>query len=325
MPRSVPACPLLLALALPAPALAATSGPVLTDHLQSQLVAERDAATPGAELRLGLLLEHAPHWHTYWRNPGDSGLPVRLDWTLPEGVSAGDIAWPLPTRFVVGPLVNFGYEGRTLLPVRIALPADFAGERLDIGLHAKWLICKEECIPGEARYTLSLPVAAEADASAFAADFRQADQRQPQPAPAGVQARIAVDATQVDLFLSGPLPDGLPQWTLFPVDAGVIDNAATPAWFRDGEGWQLRVARSPYFTDLPATFAFLLSDGSRGLQLSALPLAASAAAAATTADAAPWLRAGLLIMVSLAALAAIWLALRRMSPQRPSGPQGDRR
>src|SRR5688572_8427978 len=110
----------------------ASSDPVRTDHLQSRLVAETTAAVPGTTLTLGLLLEHDPHWHTYWRNPGDSGLPTEIDFVLPDGVVVAPIAWPHPHRFEVAEIVNYGYEGRRLLPVAITIPADYAAATLPV-------------------------------------------------------------------------------------------------------------------------------------------------------------------------------------------------
>ena len=75
----------------------------------------------GGTLWLGLWLRHSPDWHTYWQNPGDSGLPTRLNWTLPEGWQAGAIAWPLPRKFPIGDLANFGYDGDVLLAVPVTV------------------------------------------------------------------------------------------------------------------------------------------------------------------------------------------------------------
>ena len=87
--------------------------------LEAELVAQHAALRPGADALLGLRLRHAPHWHSYWINPGDSGLPTRLAWQVPQGWRAGDIEWPLPRRYAVGTLQNFGYEGEIVLPVAL--------------------------------------------------------------------------------------------------------------------------------------------------------------------------------------------------------------
>ncbi len=132
-----------------------------TDHVTAELVAERSAVQPGQSLQIGLRLQHIPLWHTYWRNPGDSGLPTTIDWQLPAGSRIGDIEWPAPKRLPIGPLVNYGYEGELLLPMRFTAPAD-ARPGTDLRLRAKasWLVCHDVCIPESATLELLLPVVA---------------------------------------------------------------------------------------------------------------------------------------------------------------------
>jgi thiol:disulfide interchange protein DsbD len=269
------------------PVLATASPEQRTDHLVSRLVAEQEAAVPGRPLRLGLLLEHEPHWHTYWSNPGDSGLPTKIRWTLPAGVTAGEIAWPLPTRFVLGPVVNFGYEGRTLLPVTVTVPSGFAADRLEVKAHASWLVCREECIPGEAQYRLVLPMATSAVSGPWQEVFATADRRQPQPAPATLQARYEVGEREVSLRLAGDLPEGLERWQFFPATPEVVENAVEPQWRREGDGYTLRLARSTYYTQSPARFEFVLRDGERGLAFAATPAVALATSSATAAATEP--------------------------------------
>ena len=133
--------------------------PVTADHLQIELVSENEALVPGQMAWLGLHLRHEPHWHTYWINPGDSGLPTRVRWTLPEGFTAEAIEWPAPSRFEIGGLYTFGYAGEQLLPVAIHVPADARpGAIASLAVDATWLICREECITGKARLDLDLPI-----------------------------------------------------------------------------------------------------------------------------------------------------------------------
>src|SRR5687767_1440194 len=111
---------LLSAVAWSSFALAAPASVIRTEHVEAELVAASTAATPGKTLNAALRLKMIPHWHTYWRNPGDSGEPTALEWKLPPGFSAGGILWPAPQRLPAGPLLNFGYENEVLLPVDIA-------------------------------------------------------------------------------------------------------------------------------------------------------------------------------------------------------------
>ena len=169
---------LFLCLMLAAWAPASAANVVRTDHVAAELVAERSAVQPGGSLQIGLRLQHIPKWHTYWRNPGDSGLPTMIDWQLPAGASVGEIEWPAPKRLPIGPLVNYGYEGELLLPMRFTAPADARpGSDLRLRAKADWLVCHDVCIPESATLELLLPVVA-ADATpgstAWTAQFERA-------------------------------------------------------------------------------------------------------------------------------------------------------
>src|SRR5205085_4450586 len=179
-------------LALLAPLWAlAQSGPgttVTTSQVRAELIAQApEGVQAGKPLWVGLQITHQPEWHTYWRNPGDSGLPTELTWTLPAGIVAGDIAWPLPRRIPIGSLVNYGYEGTVLLPVPLTVLPDFKpsplASELPIKLKATWLVCKKECIPEEGEFLLKLPVRSTTAVNGPAFDAALA--AQPQPVIAG--------------------------------------------------------------------------------------------------------------------------------------------
>jgi thiol:disulfide interchange protein len=202
----------------------AQAAPVARDHVVVELVAERDAVTPGARAWVGLRLAHEPHWHTYWTNAGDSGLATRLDWTLPEGVRAGDIVWPAPKRLPVGPLTNFGYDGEIVLPVALDVAADVpVGTTLPLTLKASWLICKVECIPGDAVLTLELPVRASAAPTTMHAPLFAAARAATPRSDTGWTATLRRDgdAIVVALDAQGAALDAA-TLELFPVQAQVL-------------------------------------------------------------------------------------------------------
>jgi thiol:disulfide interchange protein/DsbC/DsbD-like thiol-disulfide interchange protein len=152
---------LLLLLALLAWPWLALANPVTTEHVTARLVAERTPIAPGETVDLALIFEIQPGWHTYWRNPGDSGDPPRLAWTLPDGVTVGPPRWPRPEVIPVGPLANYGYSGRALLLFALTLPRDWpVGEPLRLHAQADWLVCAEHCVPESGALTLTLPTAA---------------------------------------------------------------------------------------------------------------------------------------------------------------------
>src|SRR5262245_19756716 len=139
------------------------AAPVKTAHVEAELVAAKTAIVPGQPLTVALRLAIEKDWHTYWQNPGDSGLPTTLAWKLPAAIEAGPIEWPAPKVLPVGPLVDYGYEGEVLHLVELKTQRTLAeGASVTLAARAEWLVCKEVCIPEGADLTLSLPVAASA-------------------------------------------------------------------------------------------------------------------------------------------------------------------
>ena len=139
-------------------ACAHTLGAAPAHPVKASLVAEIPGFAPGQSITVGLLLKTESHWHTYWRDPGDAGLATTLSLELPAGLKASEILWPKPKVFKdPGGLTGYGYEGDTLLPVAIAIPASYAGSTIEIKAKADWLVCKDVCIPGSAALSLSLP------------------------------------------------------------------------------------------------------------------------------------------------------------------------
>lgn len=234
----------LAAVAIPAPAHAA--GPDALDPVAARLVPETGAVVPGGTLWVDLHLDIAPGWHTYWRNPGDSGLPTEIAWVLPAGFSEGEIAWPPPERFVIGTIGNYGYHGSTDLLVPIAVPADLTpGGAVHLEADANWLVCSDICIPGEAKLTLDLAVGIAPPASEPSAAALFAAARGRLPKPAGFEARFAVSERELRLFVPVAALTGIdrPTASFFPFDANVVDAAAEPRFERRDDGIELVLAR----------------------------------------------------------------------------------
>lgn len=130
------------------------------EPVQAELVSRFHDAVPGTEFEIGLLLRHDSKWHTYWKSSGDTGLPTRIQWSLPQGWNASEILWPTPAVFKIGDLVNYGYGDEVLLPVRISVPASAkVGSVQDIKAEVSWLMCADQCVPGKASLTLAVQVA----------------------------------------------------------------------------------------------------------------------------------------------------------------------
>lgn len=239
-----------------------------TRHLQSRLIAADVAAQPGHTVLLGLLMEHEPHWHTYWKNPGDSGLKTVIEMSAADGVIFHGIDWPAPQRFELGDLVNFGYSDRIVLPLRVTVPRDMVGHTLQLTFNARWLICETECIPDKAQYTVQLPLARDSDVQPdqrWQADFARAAKRQPRTVDLG--ATVTTNDTNVRLTVRGDdVPRNLKQWTLFPVAEALVAFGPRPQWQSRNRQWQATLQRSTYFTALPADSEWWLVNGETALR-----------------------------------------------------------
>jgi thiol:disulfide interchange protein len=216
-------------------ASAAAASPVTTEHVVAELVAEHSAAEPGKALTVALRLKIIPHWHTYWRNPGDSGEPTTLEWRLPPGYSAGPIQWPTPRRLPIGHLLNFGYEDEVLHLVDIAVPANASGS-VKLSAHARWLVCNpERCIPEDGIVSIELPVGKGAASPQAAAIART---RVALPAKAqGMGFAATRNDAGVELAIDPPPGSA----TYFPYVQGKIHNAGAQVW----DGKVLRIPKSP--------------------------------------------------------------------------------
>lgn len=244
------------------PAWAAAAGAtVTTPQVRAELLAQApEGVAPGKPLWLGLQITHQPHWHTYWKNPGDSGLPTTFEWQLPPGFSAGDIVWPTPKKLPIGPMLNFGYDDTVLLPVPVQVPAGFSADTLTVKLKADWLVCKDVCIPESGEFALEVPV--RAATAAHAKRFEAAAAATPRDVT-GADATAALQGSDLVVRVAG-LPTAWQGRALdfLPETAGVIVNAAKPVTAWDNGTWTARVPVDPQRSADPALMpVVLVSEG----------------------------------------------------------------
>lgn len=148
--------------AFAAPAAAQSSFPATQRNVEAGLHSSRAAVAPGETFTIVLRETIREGWHTYWRNPGDSGEPTELTWTAPAGWSVGEIQWPTPEGIPFATLVNHGYEGEVLFPIEVTAPANARpGTEATFSADLYVLVCADICIPEESAVTLSVPVAAQ--------------------------------------------------------------------------------------------------------------------------------------------------------------------
>ena len=195
---------LLATLAAPCAAQDQAQAQVQTEQVTARLVSAAATVQPGQSLLVGVQQKIIPHWHTYWVNPGDSGLPTTIAWTLPGGASASAIQWPTPSRYSLGPITNYGYADEVTLPVVVQVPASIReGDRFELKAKVDWLVCNDVCIPQNATLSLTLPVTAAATPSPDAGLLQQAQARVPQR---GEATSWQLDGGKLQLAL----PKGVP-------------------------------------------------------------------------------------------------------------------
>ncbi len=282
-------------------------------HVRVTLISETRGVTPGQPLQLALREEIGDGWHTYWINPGDSGLPTTIDWTLPTGFTAGDFAFPVPERIVYGPLVSYGYEHEVLLPVTVSVPAKLdAGANVTLSGHAEWLVCSDVCVPEEADVSVTLPVVT----GPATADPRWTDAfaktRAAMPTDDPFPTTVKSDAKSIQLHVATGDAGKLGKIAFFPLDDGAIDNDAPQQTVADKTGITVTLVKGPKaLSRLNGALAF--EDGSTGgaATRSAISISAPITAGAISA-AAPARLSGLGLLEALLLAVAGGIVLNLM-------------
>jgi thiol:disulfide interchange protein DsbD len=236
------------------------SGP----HIQVSLLSEQSTLVPGTQLMLGVLFEPEQDWHTYWRNPGDSGEAPTIKWQTLAPLSFGEIQWPIPQAIPVAHLVNYGYEGQNLLMVAVDIPNELAlGQNIEIFADVSWLVCKEDCIPGWATLKIDLPVASDPVFSEHRPLFSQA--RTQLPATQEMQGYFEV--LDANMVFEVPELDGQ-EWQLFPFRSDLIQHAARQQVLASNNAVQFLVPRSPYFDGNATELNWLITNEDQAFYVS---------------------------------------------------------
>jgi thiol:disulfide interchange protein DsbD len=139
------------------------AGAVSRFHGDAVLVSSMRTVCPGSSFEVGVKIDLDPGWHTYWRNPGDTGVSPTIAWHLPTGWRAGEVQWPIPHKLFAPELVSYGYEKQALLLVRLTAPKDAKiGSMAAVGAKVEWLVCREGCVPAKANVSIPIKIGKEA-------------------------------------------------------------------------------------------------------------------------------------------------------------------
>ena len=230
--------PLLLAAALLSAAPSFADTVVKNDQVRAELLTEHATVSPGDTVWLGLQMDIQPGWHAYWRTTGDSGFPTSITWTLPEGVTAGDIVWPTPERVKFGDLVNYGYDTQVVLLTEVKIAADAAKGDAILKAEASWLVCADVCIPQDATFELPLKIDPSAPKSNTAASATIATWRDKVPTAAPWAVKATRSGNAIELMLN---TKDVKSVEFLPYDTGLIVNAAPQPLAVNGDGATLKL------------------------------------------------------------------------------------
>lgn len=147
-----------------------SSPPSAEDLVDVRAAADVDAIQPGQTFHLAFIYDIEPAWHIYWVNPGVSGLPPSIDVEAPDGFEVGEIRWPRPSAIQEPQGLAYGYDDMAVLFVPITAPADFADDEVEFTASLRWLVCKEMCLMGRGKASVTIPASDNGDS-------RQTDDR----------------------------------------------------------------------------------------------------------------------------------------------------
>jgi thiol:disulfide interchange protein len=283
---------LIILLIAGVPAFAASNSADVA-HVHLQLVTPSSTLVHGQTAQAGLYFKLEQGWHVYWKNAGDAGEPPHIKWTLPQGITAGPLQFPVPMRLPVGPLMDFGYENEVLFPFTLNAAPDVNTGPATLHAHVDWLVCREVCIPGKADLEISRTVA---DAAGAAIDpdaslFARLGDKLPKPLPPGDKLGFVPTANGFKLTVETGQREM--QAAYFPADQDVLDNPAPQNVTPTAKGFTLELKKDPNTTSPPAQLRGLIElSGGRSYDIvatqgaPAAPLPPSPSSSASLANSA---------------------------------------
>ena len=178
-----------------------------------------------------------PGWHTYWRNAGDVGAPITINWSLPEGFEASKIHWPYPERIAYGDFTNFGYHDEVILLTEITPPKALEVGQIEIKANVKWLVCKDVCIPEQANLAVQLSVSTqEILDEQHKQMFKEARLKLPKQMSVESHSKVGQENLSISVDLPGLGMNRVTNVSYFPFSAGVINNSASQSFFVNESG-----------------------------------------------------------------------------------------
>jgi thiol:disulfide interchange protein DsbD len=245
-------------------------GPFKAQHLTAELVSLAPSVAPGSSVDLGLVFSLEEHWHVYWTNAGFAGYPPAIQWTLPEGVTAAPMLFPVPSRLPLGPAMDFGYEDNITFPVKISVASSVKPGPIHLDAKVDWLVCRETCIPGKAHMGIDLTVAPNAQAGPEVGPIAAALKAIPPALPENWNVSATGSQNTLTVTFHPDEPVKPEEVEFYPYEEGIIADASPqPVVKLSGDRYRICLARAEdpnhagQYPPLPAEVHALLklSDG----------------------------------------------------------------
>ena len=258
-----------------------TSGPLRAQHLTAELISDSGTISPGTTTRVALSLTLEPGWHVYWVYAGDAGEPPAVTWSLPQGIAAGPMQYPVPSRLPVGPLMDYGYQGTAVFPFDMKASQNLRLGNAKLTAHVQWLVCREICLPGRAYLGLDLRVLRQASGETNSL-ITAAVNAEPVRTPGSVTVGASGTRDHLTLNIVTGKRENAAEY--YPLDDDSIRNAAEQAVQPTHDGVKLVVERADISDKLPGRLKGVLKlSGGRSYNFD-VPVEASAAPAGSGRD-----------------------------------------
>jgi DsbC/DsbD-like thiol-disulfide interchange protein/cytochrome c biogenesis protein CcdA/thiol-disulfide isomerase/thioredoxin len=249
-------------------------------HVHVELVKGYEKLTPSASgidrHALGLYFKLEKGWHIYWKNAGDAGEPPKINWTMPEGVSAEELGFPAPKRLPIGPLMDYGYEDEVIFPIKIVgeSPTGIGGVPYTLKAHITWIVCSDSCIPGKADLQTDfewIPFNTyDPETSRLQELLKKTEENLPKALQSNSKAIFAPTAN--GFLLSVEAGQRETSAVFFPSEPNLIDNPAPQKLTPTAKGFQLELKRDQYLKATPAQLPGLIElGGGRNFEFVAVP------------------------------------------------------
>lgn len=223
-------------------------------HIKVRLIADHQQVEVGDTIRIGWQFQVEDGWHLYWQNPGDTGLAPVIDWGDDNIALGNGLLWAKPESIPLGPFINYGYHGDVLIAETFTAKTT----ALKFDASANWLVCKEACIPGEAKESLVIANGSTL-LSTMHSRFDQLANNLPQAMPLlGSDIKIQADSINIILYAQNNIFSKAKSVKVFPITQNLIEynQPANISWKNNVLRWQTK--RSEYFTATPKTIELVV-------------------------------------------------------------------